>query len=384
MIAQDDAVTREAQEQASPAPASNRPAAPTPGRIGELAGRGAYDAEHADLRNFFRTVAEIHWLLVILVLLYHFFKGTKEDNVPAIFAGMVVYALATIGIHYLKLFPNPTRGLLAIESWMMIAFITWILYFTGGLDSSLAPLYYLPVIVSALTLGQVATLLQLGLVAACYVFLGYSDATPVMSIAFIGTLAAQLAPMVLVAYITTMLSNDILNALARVKLISETDDLTGVFNIRAFNALAAQEFRLAARYGRDLTLMMIDSDDLKRVNDTHGHDAGDQLIRAVVSGVRASIKSSDVVARYGGDEFVCIFPGASASAAAGIGERIRRHIADTPLQIDGRNVPISVSIGVASFPRHGDQLEAVARSADKALYLSKSGGRNRVTVYEEP
>jgi diguanylate cyclase (GGDEF)-like protein len=224
----------------------------------------------------------------------------------------------------------------------------------------------------------------MGLVAACYVFLGYSDATPVLSVGFIGTLAAQLAPMVLVAYITTMLSNDILNALARVKLISETDELTGVFNVRAFNALAAQEFRLAARYGRDLSLMMIDSDDLKRVNDTFGHEAGDRLIRAVVSGIRASIKASDVVARYGGDEFVCLFPGATASAASGIGERIRAHIAETPLRVDDRNVPVSVSIGVASYPRHGEALEAVARNADKALYLSKSGGRNRVTVYAAP
>ena len=130
--------------------------------------------------------------------------------------------------------------------------------------------------------------------------------------------------------------------------------------------------------------MMIDSDDLKRMNDTHGHDAGDKLIRSVVAGIRASIKSSDVVARYGGDEFVCIFPSAGASAAAGIGERIRKHIADTPLKVDGQDVPMSVSIGVASFPRHGEKFELVARNADKALYLSKSEGRNRVTVYEEP
>jgi diguanylate cyclase (GGDEF)-like protein len=375
---------REPQKENAAADAARRPPTPAPSGIGEAPGRGAYDAEDSDLRNFFRTVAEINWLLIILVLLYHFFKGAKEDNVPAIFAGTVLFAATTIAIHYLRLFPNPTRGLLALESWLMIAFITWILYFTGGLDSTLVPLYYLPVLVSALTLGQVATLLQLGLIAACYVFLGYSDATPMISVAFIGSLAAQLAPMVLVSYITTMLSSDILNALARVKLISETDELTGVFNIRAFNSLAAQEFKLAARYGRDLTLMMIDSDDLKRVNDTHGHDAGDKLIRAVVAGVRASIKSSDVVARYGGDEFVCIFPGAAAGAAAGIGERIRKHIADTPLQIEGRDVPISVSIGVASYPRHGDGLEAVARNADKALYLSKSEGRNRVTVYAEP
>lgn len=344
----------------------------------------SFDTEHADLRNFFRTAAEVNWLLIILVLLYHFYKGTPEDNVPAVFSGLVLFALVTIALHYLGLFPNPTRGLLAVESWIMIAFITWVLYFTGGLENALVNLYYLPIVVSALTLGQVATLLQLGLVAACYVFLGASDVTPTLTSAFVGTLAAQLAPMVLIAYITTMLSADIVNALARVKLISETDELTGVFNVRAFNSLAAQEFRQAARYQRGLSLLMIDSDDLKRVNDTYGHDAGDQLIRTVVAGIRESIKSSDVVARYGGDEFVCMFPGAPPEAAARIGERIRARVHGTPLAIGGSEVPISVSIGVASFPVHGDKFETVMRNADKALYMSKSNGRNRVTVYATP
>lgn len=356
-------------------------------RIGDSNVRGsgaAFDVEHADLRNFSRTVAEIDWLLVILVLLYHFYKGMADDNLPAVFAGLVIFTILTIALHYLKLFPNPTRGLLAIESWIMIAFITWILYFTGRLESPLTNLYFLPVIVSALTLGQAATLLQMGLVAACYLFLGYSSDPSFFTLALIGNLAVDLAPMVLVAYITTMLSADILNALARVKLISETDELTGIYNVRAFNALAGQEFKLAARYRRALSLMMIDSDDLKGVNDTYGHEAGDKLIRAAVAGIRAAIKSSDIVARYGGDEFVCLLPGAEAMDAAGIGERIRSRIAAAPLLIDGKSVPMSVSIGVASYPANGDKLDIVARNADKALYLSKSQGRNRVTVYTAP
>ncbi len=236
-------------------------------------------------------------------------------------------------------------------------------------------------IVSALTLGQAGTLLQMGLVAACYVFLGYSGDTSFLSLSLIGNLAADLAPMVLVAYITTMLSADILNALARVKLISETDELTDIYNVRAFNVLAAQEFQLAARYRRSLPLTMIDSDALKQVNDTYGHKAGDKLIRAVVSGIRGAVKSTDIVARYGGDEFVCLLPTAAADNAAGSGERIRRRIADAPLLLEGKDVPISVSIGVASYPIHGDKLDIVARNADKALYLSKSLGRNRVTVF---
>ena len=163
-----------------------------------------------------------------------------------------------------------------------------------------------------------------------------------------------------------------------------TDSITGLANARASLKRMEEENERARREDKPLALLFFDLNRFKAVNDTHGHEAGDKLIRAVVAGVRRSIKSSDVVARYGGDEFVCVFPGAAAAAAAGIGERIRSHIADTPLQIDGRNVPMSVSIGVAAYPRHGDNLETVARNADKALYLSKSGGRNRVTVYEEP
>ena len=130
--------------------------------------------------------------------------------------------------------------------------------------------------------------------------------------------------------------------------------------------------------------MMIDSDSLKKVNDTYGHDAGDKLIRAAVMGIRAAIKSTDIVARYGGDEFVCLLPGAEGDDAARIGERIRARIAENPLSIDGQPVPMSVSIGVATYPAHGDKLDLIARNADKALYLSKSQGRNRVTVYSAP
>lgn len=350
-------------------------------RIGDAKEQAAFSAEHADLRNFARTVAEINWLLIILVLLWHFYKGTPEDNVSAVMGGLVVFTVITVALHYLGLFPKPRRGLLAVESWIMIAFITWVLYFTGGLGSSLTSLYYLPVIVSALTLGQAATLLQMGLVAACYVFLGYSDDVSFLSLSTIGNLAADLAPMVLVAYITTMLSSDILNALARVKLISETDELTGIYNVRAFNSLAAHEFQQASRYRRGLSILMIDSDSLKKVNDSLGHEAGDKLIRAVVAGMRGAIKSTDIIARYGGDEFVCLLPGAGPDDAARVGERIRARIAEAPLQIDDQTVPVSVSIGVASYPLHGDKLDLIARNADKALYLSKTQGRNRVTVY---
>lgn len=342
---------------------------------------GDADLESTELRDFSRTVAEIEWLLVILVLLYHVFQDSSEDNTVAIYSGLIAFSVVIIGFHYFNFISRPGRWSLAVETWVMIVFITWVLYHTGRLDSPLLNLYLLPIVTSALTLGQMITLLQVGLIAACYLLLGYTTDVSFVSIITAGNFAADLAPMLLVAYITTMLSQDILNAMARIKLISETDGLTGAFNVRAFNAIAQRECALAARYNRYFSLLMIDSDNLKKVNDSYGHDAGDRLIKLVVTCIKHDLRATDVVARYGGDEFVCLLPETGPDAAVGVADRIRAHIADTPLGGGHDAIATSVSIGIAAYPEHGASLETVTKNADRALYASKTQGRNRVTVF---
>ena len=338
-------------------------------------------AESPELRDFSRTVAEIEWLLVILVLLYHVFQDSTEDNTVAIYAGLIAYSAVIIGFHFYNFARRPGRLPLAVETWVMIVFITWVLYHTGRLDSPLLNLYLLPIITSALTLGQQITLLQVGLIGACYLFLGYTTKDSFISIITAGDFAASLAPMLLVAYITTMLSQDILNAIARIRLASETDELTRAYNMRAFNTIARRECALAKRYNRTLSLLMVDSDNLKKVNDAHGHEAGDQLIRLVVRCIRDSLRTTDVVARYGGDEFMCLLPETGSEPAGMVADRVRQRIAATALATRSGPVPTTVSIGVAAYPGHGEDFESLARNADRALYISKNQGRNRVTVF---
>ena len=339
------------------------------------------DIDSAELRDFSRTVAEIEWLLVILVLLFHVFQDRAEDNTVAIYAGLIVFSAIIICFHYLNLMHKQGLWSLSVETWIMIVFITYVLLYTGRLDSPLLNLYLLPIVTSALTLGQKSTLLNMGLIAACYLFLGYSTDASFLSIITAGNFAADLAPMLLVAYITTMLSQDILNAMARVRLISETDGMTHAYNMRAFNAIARRECALADRYNRTFSLLMVDSDSLKKVNDTHGHEAGDRLIKHIVGSIRAALRTTDVVARYGGDEFVCLLPETGSTGAAIVAERLRYHLERTPVDLGTASVPSTVSVGIASFPAHGATIEVLAKNADRALYASKERGRNRVTVF---
>jgi diguanylate cyclase (GGDEF)-like protein len=332
-----------------------------------------------ELRGFSRTVAEIEWLTVILVLLYQVVFSPAPETTSALALGTLLFGGFVLAFHYLNFYQKETKWKIAIETWVMIGFITWVLIHTGRLESPLLNLYLLVVITSALTLGKVATLLQTALIAACYVWLGGpAPGAPVMM--YIASLAAQLAPMILVAYITTMLSSDIRRALIHIKALSETDELTGVLNMRAFAAIADRVTRQAARYNHPYTVLMIDSDSLKIVNDRYGHPAGNRLLQMIVQCIQAQLRATDVVARYGGDEFIVLLPETTAGGAEKLAMRIRQRVEAAVLSTREKPVTTTVSVGVASYPDHGNEVEQVMERADQALYASKTAGKNKVTV----
>ncbi|OGA47957.1 MAG: hypothetical protein A3F74_02570 [Betaproteobacteria bacterium RIFCSPLOWO2_12_FULL_62_58] len=335
-----------------------------------------------ELRGFARTVAEIEWLLLILVLLYHSVLVPDKENSAALSTAMLFFAAFVLGFHYVNFYRKETHWKLAIETWVMIVFITWVVMYTGGLDSPLLSLYLLVVITSTLTLGKLATLLQMVLIVSCYAWLGYYGRAYAMGFSFFATtLTAQVVPLLLVAYITTMLSADIRRALTQIKLLSETDELTGIFNKRAIDIVSERIFKQAARYDRRLSLLMIDSDSLKTINDTYGHDAGNRLLKLTVQCIQSQLREADIVGRYGGDEFLVLLPETRGSGAAGVAARVRQSIAATPLSIRDKTVQITVSIGIASYPEDGNDFETIMKKADQAMYASKNKGKNQVTVY---
>lgn len=339
------------------------------------------DVSPEELRGFARTVAEIEWLLLILVLVHQLVLAADYEHRGAVSMAMFFFAAFVLTFHYINFYSSERPAKLLIETLVMTAFITWVLYYTGRLDSPLLNLYLLVIVTSALALGRHATLILVGIIGGCYVFLGYHGQAQILfPHSFAARIATELAPLILVAYITTMLSADIRHALVQIKSLSETDDLTGVLNRRAVSAVASRMFKQASRYGRPFGVLMIDSDSLKVVNDTYGHEVGNELLRLTVHCVQDELREADIIARYGGDEYLVLLPETPCSGAAGVARRVMDRIQSTPLHHDGKTIAVTASIGVACFPDHGADFESVLKKADDAMYVSKKKGKNRYTL----
>jgi diguanylate cyclase (GGDEF)-like protein len=161
---------------------------------------------------------------------------------------------------------------------------------------------------------------------------------------------------------------------AELELASRTDALTGLANRRH---LEEQLQRLAAASGQ-LSVLLLDVDRFKQVNDTRGHAAGDEVLRALAERLRQAARAGDVPGRWGGEEFLVALPATSAAEAAGLGERVRKEIAAAPVSLEDGPLSVTASIGVASGAEDG--WEGLVRRADTGLYAAKEGGRNRVVA----
>jgi len=162
--------------------------------------------------------------------------------------------------------------------------------------------------------------------------------------------------------------------------IATHDGLTGLFNRQQFQILGEAEWQRARRYGRQLSMLMLDIDLFKRVNDEHGHDVGDEVIQKVAKTCRGQIRNADVAARLGGEEFGIMLPETEWKSACILAERLRQAILDIRVVSKGRPVRVSVSIGVAGA--EGLQtLSALIKASDIALYEAKQSGRNRVCSF---
>ena len=173
--------------------------------------------------------------------------------------------------------------------------------------------------------------------------------------------------------------------LKRAEALSVTDDLTGLYNSRYLNSVLRRETKRASRSGRPLSLLFIDLDGFKGVNDTYGHLFGSRALVEAAAVIRSSARETDVVARFGGDEFALILPDTGGEGAFAVGERIRERIASYAfLAADGLSITLTASVGVATLPDVAASAEELVQAADKAMYAVKDSGKNGILAAVAP
>lgn len=174
-----------------------------------------------------------------------------------------------------------------------------------------------------------------------------------------------------------------LNLLQQAQQRAVIDSLTGLYNRRFLFEFLQQQIVQSKRYNQALSVMMLDLDHFKQVNDTYGHEAGDRVLKLFAHRLKESLRESDVAARYGGEEFVIVLPNTNQQGALALAEKVRSVTLSASLDQVLPDLPnVSVSIGVATFPIHGETVEQLQRAADGALYQAKQTGRNRVIAAE--
>jgi diguanylate cyclase (GGDEF)-like protein len=189
-------------------------------------------------------------------------------------------------------------------------------------------------------------------------------------------------------YLLSILCNQAAVLITNAKLHFEmekmavTDGLTGLMNHKRFQERLAEEFRRIVRHSEPLTLILADIDHFKKVNDECGHPAGDEILKGVANILKEMVRDIDVVARYGGEEFAIILINTDSKGACMLAERIRKTVEKRNFSFGGINVPVTLSLGIASYPRNGRIKDELISMADSALYRAKKEGRNRTCLYQ--
>ncbi|MEN8210527.1 MAG: diguanylate cyclase [Thermodesulfobacteriota bacterium] len=174
-----------------------------------------------------------------------------------------------------------------------------------------------------------------------------------------------------------------INTFEKIKKESTHDNLTGLFNKGYFKDALNQHISLAKRHNTDLSVVFLDIDDFKEVNDTLGHDSGDIVLKEAAKTMSEVLRASDIIARFGGDEFVILMPNTDKLNALLISERISKIIKEKTIKLGSKNCQITLSGGVAGYPIDADKAKYLLKRADSALYRAKGAGKNRISLFKK-
>jgi diguanylate cyclase (GGDEF)-like protein len=274
----------------------------------------------------------------------------------------------------MRLFERAGRfsGFTVMTGGLLLVALLGVANYLSGPDVSFLIFYTAPVFFAAWYVGRGAGFLMCAasalswLLAASGTFDHYaSPLTPYWNV------AVRLGFMLILAHIASAFKK----SLDHEREMARTDFLTGAFNVRHFDELAAAEINRARRHGHPFTVAYMDVDDFKLVNDRQGHSAGDRLLRLVADTVRQNVRVVDAVARLGGDEFAVLMPETGADAAETVVRRVRRRLLEA---VSAEGWPVTFSVGVVTWDSPPESVDEMLRAADRLMYAAKRHGKNAV------
>jgi diguanylate cyclase (GGDEF)-like protein len=329
---------------------------------------GAYD----------RVVRIVSWVFILATSTIVAVTGLWPTMQPAIFALLATAGLFVLVVH--DLLPPSALGSakFIVEGSVAITFATLLVLLTGGNDS---PFFFtFPLIVggAALVVSPRVTFALAAVASLGYIFAIASPGNGPLPPVVIAKVGINLTALVLLAYVAMVIAREQRRSRDAAIRLSTIDPLTGLFNRTFFFAAVDREIARSARSNRGFCVLMMDLDELKAINDRHGHYFGDRVLGGVGEVIRSGVRKIDTAARYGGDEFVVLLPETDPTGAYVLAEKVRIGVTELDIPVSGVALEASISVGVVSYPDDGRTSDELLISADQAMYASKRGGKNRV------
>ena len=333
------------------------------------------------LATYDRVVRIVSYTFLLVTAVVVAAGGLWPTSAPAIYLLLLVGAAAVFVLHELARRVADVGTLFLLEGAAAVTFFTGLIVLTGGVTSPFFFGYFLVVAAAALVTGGGASLVLGAAITAA--FLGALLLTrggQPFTTEQVVIVTVDLIALWLLSYLASVVAGEQRRTRDAALRLSLHDPLTRLYNRTFLFAVIEREIARAGRTNRRFSLLMLDLDGLKPINDRYGHYFGDRMLQAVAEAVRQHIRLIDTAARYGGDEFVVLLPETETEGAAVVAEKLRRSVAAIRLYAGTELLSSTASIGVVAFPDDGRTADALTNRADQVMYGAKRAGRNRVSI----
>ncbi|MCW8846020.1 MAG: GGDEF domain-containing protein [Gammaproteobacteria bacterium] len=324
-----------------------------------------------------QRVADFHWLNLVLALSYVVIPAIGVRDTVNLAAVQLVYAGFILLLHYRSAKRTTSVWNLTVDTWVMIAYIAFMTWQCGENGGALRSLYLIPTVITATGHTRRRAMFNVLLMWAVMLALEWRELAGLDTGAIV-TLAESVIFGFLLIMVTALVGGfrfDSLRASGQLRQLRDRDELTGLLHLTAFNRLASRLYQAMRHSGGPMSVMVVDIQGLKSINDTHGLEVGNRVIQAVAAIVARMVRDTDLAARYSGDEFILMLPGADRVKAEEIGQRIRSGVAQATTEPAAKVKRMGVSIGVATYPRDGEALSELIQMAAQAMHRDKEARR---------